>query len=275
MIELNETYQCEEFHCGRKFDKKEELIEHCKRRHPDFYKKASSENNTNTSFYKNNMNKTQNLLRDLEDKISQIEQHNRTASQILNYDIQDDESLYINVEGVKNDIFINESEKMKSTMSSTFYKNHVFMITDEMIGIGTKYSDYDEIEELDLEEKQLGNFKTKRDVNFTYLLYVQSVNLSKNYIKDLSDIKHLNTIKILNISHNKIDDISALESLENLEIFKAENNEITTITVLAKCRFLRICEMSDNKIRYTTSSLKTFQSMSQLKELTIKNNPVI
>jgi hypothetical protein len=175
----------------------------------------------------------------------------------------------------KDDSLLIFDNKQLSTMSSTFYSGKITTITDELIGIGQKYSDYDEIEEIDLSNKNLNCFKNKKNINFTYLLYVQSINISKNYIKDISDFKYLNTVKILNISDNKIDDISALEHLDSLEILLAQNNEITSITTLNKCRNLRVLELNDNQLRYQISTLKTIQNLTNLKELTIKNNPVI
>jgi hypothetical protein len=127
---------------------------------------------------------------------------------------------------------------------------------------------------MNLEEKNLAVFKTKKNVNFNYLLYVTSLNLSKNFIKDISDISFLNTIRILNISNNRIDDISALENLEYLEILNAENNEITSIGNLNRCKSLRVLELADNKIKYESSTYKTLKNLDKVRELTIKNNPV-
>jgi Leucine-rich repeat (LRR) protein len=87
-------------------------------------------------------------------------------------------------------------------------------------------------------------------------------------------VKLLTTLKILNITSNKVEDISFVESLECLEIFKAENNQISSISSLNKCPFLRIVELGNNNLRYLTSSLKTFNNLINMKELSIFDNPV-
>lgn len=102
-----------------------------------------------------------------------------------------------------------------------------------------------------------------------------SLDLSNNCIKNINDMKIFVNLKILNISYNTIDDISSLEYLEQLDILNAQHNLITSISSLNKCRRLTILGLSDNKINYQMSTLKTFQNLKELKEITINNNLVI
>ena len=117
-------------------------------------------------------------------------------------------------------------------------------------------------------------FRNKRNLNFNFLIYLTKLDLSKNFIKDISDIKYLTNIQYLNISSNSIDDISSLENLESLEILNAENNEIRSISSLNKCRNLRCLELANNNIMYEQSTYSTIQFLKNLSELTIKNNQV-
>ena len=99
--------------------------------------------------------------------------------------------------------------------------------------------------------------------------------MSKNFIRDISHLKELPTIKFLNISYNKIDDISSLEYLEDLEILQAENNEIFSISSLNRCGKIQIVEIASNKIKFESSTYKTMQHLKNVKELTINNNPFL
>jgi hypothetical protein len=80
MIEISETFDCQDKECGRKFKTKEELLSHNERRHQNFLSKSKESQNTID-----------------EEKNNQI--------------------------------------KIK-------------IITEEMIGVGSKYADLDEIEEV-------------------------------------------------------------------------------------------------------------------------------
>ncbi len=100
------------------------------------------------------------------------------------------------------------------------------------------------------------------------------INLSKNILKNVNDLKYFTKILILDISLNLIDDITFVESLPCLNIFMAERNKITSISPLVKCKNLEKLYISYNDIKYQMSSLKTLNSLPKLLELTIKENTV-
>ena len=85
MIEISETFNCQDLDCGRKFKTKEELLSHYERRHEN----------------------------------------------LLDYS--------------KNDFNINDVKSIND--------NKIKIITEEMIGIGLKYADLDEIEEVNINKK--------------------------------------------------------------------------------------------------------------------------
>jgi hypothetical protein len=206
MIEITETYNCEQNDCGRKFQTKDDLLSHYQRRHNDLYEKYKT--------------------------ILKIE--------------------------------------YKETQSS----GKVRIITEEIVGVGTKYACLDEIEELNLDNKNISVFKNMQNVDFTDLFQLLSLNISHNHISNIEDLSILSNLKVLNISHNNIDDITPLQYLEDLEVLNAENNKIGIVSSLNKCKRLYKLELAHNNLYYKTSTLKIFEFLN-FKELTIANNPFL
>lgn len=150
MIEENvETYSCEEKGCGRKFESVDKLMDHYKRRHKNLYEKHLSGKKPD--------DKSKKLLDELYDKINDIE---KNAENLIDYDDIEKEvekTIIFNEENIN---FKEETNSMKSksnSMSLTTSENFsnqnqnqkkVTVITDEMIGVGSKYADYDEIDEV-------------------------------------------------------------------------------------------------------------------------------
>lgn len=126
-----------------------------------------------------------------------------------------------------------------------------------------------------MEERSLTEFKHNQDINFFKLQNVMSINISKNLLKNVIDLKFFSKLLILDISNNQIDDLAFAEELTSLNIFNCENNKITSITSLMKCKNLEKLYLNKNNLRYQISSLKTLGSLVKLLELTIKENTVI
>ena len=152
-----------------------------------------------------------------------------------------------------------------------------------MLYIGGKYFEYNEIDEveffikkfkIDLEGRNLTEFKTNQDVDFSRITSLFSLNISKNLLKNVLDLHYFKNILILDISRNQIEDISFTEEMLSLNIFNAEYNNITSIASFNKCKNLEKLYISNNLIKYQLSSLKTLGNLNKLTELTIKENSV-
>jgi len=116
---------------------------------------------------------------------------------------------------------------------------------------------------------------TENGVNFFYLYNVTNINISKNLLKSIEDIKIFDTLINLNISYNHITDISVLKNNKSLEVLKANNNIITNISDLAENNNLTTLDVSENKVNYPKITMNTLKSLRNLTNLGIKGNPVI
>lgn len=173
---------------------------------------------------------------------------------------------------VKKNIIINENKENKN--------EKIMEITIEMIFNSNKYDKkddekYKEIHELNLSQKNIANFKNHKKVSFEKLSELFVLNLSYNELYEINDIISFENLKELYINNNKIEDISFCEYLPNLFIFNAENNNINSITSLNICSKMKILKLSNNKIKYLNSTLRTIKNLSNLEELSIKDNPFL
>ncbi|MGM9978575.1 MAG: leucine-rich repeat domain-containing protein [Clostridium sp.] len=67
-----------------------------------------------------------------------------------------------------------------------------------------------------------------------YCINLDKLDIMKNNITDLSQIKELDKLTYLNIGQNYITDISSLSNLINLEVFYSFGNDITDLTPLKR-----------------------------------------
>jgi hypothetical protein len=152
MIEFIETYSCEEQGCGRKFKTKHDLISHYKRRHDYLYLK-----------YNKKEEKSKKLLNKLNEKIGNIEKESQI---MIGYDdemsdnlvspeayelICDEQNAFSPNECSINLNNKNYDDKAEENCLPKLEEDNikqVTTITSEMIGLGSKYADWDEIEEV-------------------------------------------------------------------------------------------------------------------------------
>jgi hypothetical protein len=111
IVETSETYNCEEKGCGRKFEDKEGLLSHYHRRHIHLYNK-----------YKD--------IRQDED-IPEVINEERLDEEINKWSIE------------KSSATVTDSMSL-----STTGLERLKIITEELLGVGTKYAGLDEIEEV-------------------------------------------------------------------------------------------------------------------------------
>jgi hypothetical protein len=157
MIENVETYDCEMRNCGRKFETSNQLMDHYKRRHPEY----SSKDDNSRDESESKMNKSKIIYDQLYKKIDEFEKdYTVIEDEISIYknivederdnqeDLQNEDEDHDHVETKTTDL---ENKKMMITSNSIFNLTNTEIIaevTEEMIGFGTLYADYEEIEEV-------------------------------------------------------------------------------------------------------------------------------
>lgn len=113
---------------------------------------------------------------------------------------------------------------------------------------------------LDLSNRELTN---QQIFNLSHLKNLTYLNVSGNYLTDLSDIKGLTKLETISISNNNIQDISFAENMMNLRSFIAENCGISDISVLADKENLENVFIGDNYVT-DISPLKNCNKLVQI-----------
>ena len=171
----------------------------------------------------------------------------------------------------------NEKEKKKEKENESIYE-----INEEMIFNNNVINDndfevdkYKKIHKINLSNKNIKNFKNNKNIPFEKLQELYILNLSNNLISEANDISYIENLRELYLQNNKLIEIKFCENLPNLVIIDLENNNIKTITSLNICTKLEILKICNNNITYLNSTLKIFNNLKNLKELTIKQNPFL
>lgn len=168
------TFDCMFLECGRKFNNEDLLEEHVKRRHPDYYKDRYSyklKENSNSEKRQNN------ILNELENKIKEIE--NNT---ILLNEGDDGNEIKLNLPNLDDLELYNDENDFQKDDS----EDNDDIITDEMLLIGGKYFQFEEVDEVK-------NILKERKILFNYQLiffilikkqdpFYYSIGLIKNYL---------------------------------------------------------------------------------------------
>lgn len=84
--------------------------------------------------------------------------------------------------------------------------------------------------ELNLENRELTNSQIQ---NLRHMSELKSLNLSYNYITDLSCLEGLTQLEEIHFSHNNVQDISFMKNMMNLRKISAENTGVSDISVLS------------------------------------------
>lgn len=264
MITIQESLTCEEKECGRKFNSSELLMQHYKKWHVHLYDKY---------------NRRENLLANLFSKIDSLEKdisETTNMGQIFDLVPEVDIEQEENLSGTSLNNYNSQTRSINVVMTGdNFFEDKISEVTEDMIGLGTDFKYYSEIEEINLESRNIFCFKTERCLEFKKLSSLLTLNISSNFIKDITDLKYLTTLTQLIIRNNKIENISSCEYLEQLRVLDAEDNEIFSITSLNKCKYLEVLKIKNNKLEYQTSTSQALKNLKSLKELTIKNNPFL
>lgn len=131
------------------------------------------------------------------------------------------------------------------------------------------------IEEIDISNKDLSYIINKKNIDFTDMISLISLNISGNNLVNISFLIYISSIKILNISNNNIEDISPIENLTKLEIFNGSKNKIATISSLIKLSNLREVLLNMNNLQYSTSTFRVLKQIKSLRVLSIGDNPFL
>ena len=129
--------------------------------------------------------------------------------------------------------------------------------------------------ELRLNNKGLSQFESSSRLVLSRLSNLAILDLSFNYLTNISDLRTCTALSYLNISSNLIQDITPLEHLLKLTTLKACANQITSIEPLVHCEKLQKLHIGHNIISNLESTIVTLQSLTKLKYLTIFPNPCI
>jgi hypothetical protein len=169
-MDKNILYACMFLECGRKFETQDLLKKHEERRHPDYFKDRYPEDNK----IKNQQEKkSKNILEDLENKIKVIENDSifqqvkvKTKADKINKDKQNDNEYDNNISKIDTNLEIKSQTSVEFNIEEGLeeldnYKANEILaddddldeeendyITDEMLMIGGKYADYEEVDEV-------------------------------------------------------------------------------------------------------------------------------
>ena len=259
-------FSCPAEDCGRKFPTQQKLDEHIANRHPELVKKKKN--------FDELLDHIKSLETFVEKEGNELREH-LDIPELPNYDnilsdVSEEES-----EEKEEPKMMKEPEKKKEEENKP-KDDKIIEITDEMLGIGKEYEDYENIKEINLSKMKIASFLTKRNVDFTEITNLRKIDLSFNIITYTYDIRLFDRIQICILNDNRIEDIGFCEYLPELIFLNVENNAITSITSLNKNKKnLRTLKLSNNKIQYKNSTLQTIKNLPSLEELTIENNPFL
>lgn len=135
----------------------------------------------------------------------------------------------------------------------------------DKVWIAGEYVSVD-VKSLDLSDKNL----TSEDIkNLKYMTSLTQINLSDNYIDDLSVLGKIPTLAEIDANNNAISDISFAKNLPNLIVLVMNSNNITDISPLENCTKLKKLWLCDNAVK-DISALKG----KNLTELGLNNSPI-
>lgn len=99
--------------------------------------------------------------------------------------------------------------------------------------------------ELDLQNRELTNSQIS---NLRHMKKLKTLNVSNNYITDMSCLDGLSGLENIYFDNNNVSDISFMRSMEHLKQISANNNSISDISVLSDKTELESVFMGDNYI---------------------------
>jgi Leucine-rich repeat (LRR) protein len=176
-------------------------------------------------------------------KLSRIEE---IATSIADFEDIDYAPVYewdYTAEGVT---IIHEKKHSKRNTSAKVFYNFYDGIKIRMFGnTHTEYPSY-YLEDIDEFELSSSNINDLEGVEFC--IHAKTMDLSDNYISDLTPLFGLSLLEELNLADNKIECIDALNNLENLECLDLSNNKIEDISPLFDLDWLNYVDLRGNNV---------------------------
>ncbi|XP_024939948.1 leucine-rich repeat-containing protein 49 isoform X2 [Cephus cinctus] len=108
--------------------------------------------------------------------------------------------------------------------------------------------------------------------NFLQLTKLVFLDLYDNQIERVSNLDHLENLRVLLIGKNRIKKIEGLKQLEKLEVLDLHGNQIVQISGLGELTSLKVLNLAGNNIK--TIGCNDFQGLTSLKELNLRRNKI-
>ena len=106
-------------------------------------------------------------------------------------------------------------------------------------------------------------------INNINLDNITELNLTINWLTDISGIKLFKNLISLNLSYNQLTNISVLKDLKKLETLGLSNNEIKDISDIQYLNNLEILNIEELELE--SDQLKYIQSLNNIQRLYCKN----
>lgn len=115
----------------------------------------------------------------------------------------------------------------------------------------------------------------RKIANLKSLKKLEDIDVGFNELTDISGLKGLSNLKNVNIENNKIKSMQNVGILKSLQDLKIAGNVFTNLEhICEQFSFLEILDVSNNNIS-NVEQLMYLKNLSELKELTLHNNPVV
>ena len=130
-----------------------------------------------------------------------------------------------------------------------------------------------EVTTLVIKDVGFSQFKTSEKLNLGELKRIEELNLSDNYLQDLSGLSALLTLRMLYLDSNQIHSISPLASLVNLQLLSISHNFIKSVRTLPSFTELREINLNHNHLVSETEVLEALQRQPKLENVSLEGNP--
>jgi Leucine-rich repeat (LRR) protein len=167
-----------------------------------------------------------------------------------------------------------EINNLHNSINSKFFS--LFSGLQELKLIDCKLNDalyLTEILSLRITGTEEGQLDSIDDIEgFENLINLRNLDLSTNYISEMTKLEKLVNLVNLDLSQNEISEIKGLENLNNLEVLNLEWNNIREIKNLENLVSLRELNLSDNK---EIPEIKGLRKLKNLEILRLFNNYMV
>lgn len=154
---------------------------------------------------------------------------------------------------------------------------NTYLINDEsiVIGLNLATNDINDISFLSKFKKitSLSLSENEDIIDYSYisdLVFLETLHISGNNIKDILFVKNLKFLKDLNLERNEISDITSIENLTQLRGLKLWRNQISDISALKDLKSLTHLSLWNNKIE----NINPLENLTNLETLDLETNSI-